>query len=63
MLKQPEMECEKNIIFGYCCEGTTSVKKQIEYFCKIERNRKNKKIESIFISFCGFIALFCVFSF
>lgn len=63
MLKQLEIDCEKNIIFGYCCEGTTGVKKEIEYFCKIERNRNNKKFESIFISFCGFIALFSAFSF
>lgn len=35
MLKQPEIDCDKNIIFGYCCKGTTGVKKEIEYFCKI----------------------------
>lgn len=31
MLKQVEIDCEKNIIFGYCSKGTTSVKKESEH--------------------------------
>lgn len=27
MLKQAESVCEKNIIFGYCCKGTSGVEK------------------------------------
>lgn len=35
MLKQPEIDCEKNIIFGYCFKGTTGVKKETEQLCKM----------------------------
>lgn len=28
MLKQPAIDCEKNIVFGYCWKGTTGVKKE-----------------------------------
>lgn len=28
MLKQPAIDCEKNIFFGYCWKGTTGVKKE-----------------------------------
>lgn len=54
MLKQTEIDCEKNIIFGYCCKGTISVKKQIEYICKmtLKALETTKKMEYIFISFC-----------
>lgn len=35
MLKQPEIDCEKNIVFGYCWKGTIGAKKEKEYICKI----------------------------
>lgn len=34
ILKQPETDCEKNIVFGYCWKGTTGVKKEKDYICK-----------------------------
>lgn len=34
MLKKPEIDCEKNIVFGYCWKGTTGVKKEEVYICK-----------------------------
>lgn len=44
MLKQPETDCEKNIVFGFCQKGTTGVKKEKDYMCKffIERTRNSK---------------------
>lgn len=35
MLKRPETDCEKNIVFGYCWKGTIGAKKEKEYVCKI----------------------------
>lgn len=35
MLKQPEIDCEKNIVFGYCWKGTTGVKREKKYICKM----------------------------
>lgn len=34
MLKKPEIDCEKNIVFRYCWKGTTGVKKEEVYICK-----------------------------
>lgn len=28
MLKQPEIDCGKNIVFGFCWKGTTGVKEK-----------------------------------
>lgn len=42
MLKQPETDCEKNIVFGYCQKGTTGAKKEKDYTCKFSL----KKLET-----------------